>query len=89
MVRPVRDILGENTPPLQVGEPPRVNGSKAPGGSVQTQVGLLVNYDFHAYSYLQMMSGCLLGANMGLVPCSVVLPLKQISCAFIKDDEIN
>ena len=43
VVRPVRDILGENIPPLRVGEPPKVNGGKSPGGSVQTQVRLLVN----------------------------------------------
>lgn len=43
MVRPVRDILGENIPPLRIGEPPKSNGGRAPVGSIQTQVRLLVN----------------------------------------------
>ncbi|WJZ94630.1 hypothetical protein VitviT2T_013470 [Vitis vinifera] len=37
VVRPVRDILGENIPPLRIGEPPKSNGGRAPGGSIQTQ----------------------------------------------------
>ncbi|RVW87915.1 putative ADP-ribosylation factor GTPase-activating protein AGD14 [Vitis vinifera] len=37
VVRPVRDILGENIPPLRIGEPPKSNGGRAPVGSIQTQ----------------------------------------------------
>ncbi|KAI3992425.1 hypothetical protein MKX01_022516 [Papaver californicum] len=31
VVRPVRDILGEDAPPLRIGEPPKANGSKVAG----------------------------------------------------------
>ncbi|XP_077209987.1 NSP (nuclear shuttle protein)-interacting GTPase isoform X2 [Tasmannia lanceolata] len=37
VVRPVRDILGEDIPPLRVGEPPKVNGGKSLDGSAHTQ----------------------------------------------------
>ncbi|KAF9617270.1 hypothetical protein IFM89_035214 [Coptis chinensis] len=37
MVRPVRDILGEDVPPLRVGEPPKANGGKASDGLARTQ----------------------------------------------------
>ncbi|KAI3754264.1 hypothetical protein L1987_54044 [Smallanthus sonchifolius] len=37
IVRPVRDILGENVSPLRVIEPPKANGSRAADGSFQTQ----------------------------------------------------
>ncbi|XP_043698661.1 flocculation protein FLO11-like isoform X2 [Telopea speciosissima] len=37
MVRPVRDILGEDVPPLRVGEPPKENGKKVVDGSAHTQ----------------------------------------------------
>ncbi|CAK9152744.1 unnamed protein product [Ilex paraguariensis] len=37
MVRPVRDILGENVSPLRVIEPPKANGGRSTDGSVHTQ----------------------------------------------------
>lgn len=37
IVRPVRDILGDNVPPLRVGEPPKANGDKASDGFARTQ----------------------------------------------------
>nr|GMD62484.1 probable ADP-ribosylation factor GTPase-activating protein AGD14 isoform X1 [Ipomoea batatas] len=37
MVRPVRDILGENVAPLPVIEPPKENGGRSTNVSVQTQ----------------------------------------------------
>ncbi|OUZ99717.1 Arf GTPase activating protein [Macleaya cordata] len=37
MVRPVRDILGEDVPPLRIGEPPKANGGKVADGSAHTQ----------------------------------------------------
>ncbi|KAD4180290.1 hypothetical protein E3N88_28881 [Mikania micrantha] len=37
IVRPVRDILGENVSPLRVIEPPKDNGSRLADGSFQTQ----------------------------------------------------
>ncbi|XP_042490602.1 methyl-CpG-binding domain protein 6 [Macadamia integrifolia] len=37
MVRPVREILGEDVPPLRVGEPPKENGKKVVDGSAHTQ----------------------------------------------------
>lgn len=41
MVRPVREILGEDVPPLRVGEPPKIDSTKAVNGSLQTQVSFL------------------------------------------------
>ncbi|PIA65178.1 hypothetical protein AQUCO_00100576v1 [Aquilegia coerulea] len=37
MVRPVREILGDDVPPLRVGEPPKANGGKAAESSARTQ----------------------------------------------------
>nr|DAD26974.1 TPA_asm: hypothetical protein HUJ06_028442 [Nelumbo nucifera] len=37
MVRPVRDILGEAVPRLQIGEPPKANGSKIADGSLHAK----------------------------------------------------
>lgn len=37
MVRPVRDILGDNVPPLHVGEPPKMNGGKTPNIPLEKQ----------------------------------------------------
>ncbi|KAK9280796.1 hypothetical protein L1049_003685 [Liquidambar formosana] len=37
VVRPVRDILGEDVPPLRVGEHPKAYGGRASDGSAQTQ----------------------------------------------------
>ncbi|KAL6974365.1 hypothetical protein U1Q18_028547 [Sarracenia purpurea var. burkii] len=37
IVRPVRDILGENISPLRIIEPPKPNGGRATDGSVHTQ----------------------------------------------------
>ncbi|CAA6660843.1 unnamed protein product [Spirodela intermedia] len=46
MVRPVREILGEDVPPLRVGEPPKTDGTKAVNGSLQTQADLLSVFIF-------------------------------------------
>lgn len=43
VVRPVREILGENIVPLRIIEPPKGNGSRA-DGSAQTQVILLLGF---------------------------------------------
>uniref|UniRef100_A0A5B7AP74 Putative ADP-ribosylation factor GTPase-activating protein AGD14 isoform X1 n=1 Tax=Davidia involucrata TaxID=16924 RepID=A0A5B7AP74_DAVIN len=37
VVRPVRDILGENVSPLRIIEPPKANGGRATDGSMRTQ----------------------------------------------------
>ncbi|XP_077211757.1 uncharacterized protein LOC143846998 isoform X2 [Tasmannia lanceolata] len=37
LVRPVRDILGEDTPPLRISEPPKANGGRSPDGAAHTQ----------------------------------------------------
>lgn len=37
MVRPVRDILGGDVPPLRVGEPPKMNGGKVPNIPLEKQ----------------------------------------------------
>ncbi|KAK6941553.1 Arf GTPase activating protein [Dillenia turbinata] len=37
VVRPVRDILGENVIPLRISEPPKANGSRAADGSLHAQ----------------------------------------------------
>ncbi|KAJ4952523.1 hypothetical protein NE237_029355 [Protea cynaroides] len=37
MVRPVRDILGEDAPPLRIGEPPKESGKKVVDGSAHAQ----------------------------------------------------
>ncbi|XP_044471902.1 probable ADP-ribosylation factor GTPase-activating protein AGD14 isoform X2 [Mangifera indica] len=37
MVRPVREILGENVLPLRITEPPKANGGRAADGSTHTQ----------------------------------------------------
>lgn len=41
VVRPVRDILGENAVPLRISEPPKTNSRKVSDGSALTQVKLL------------------------------------------------
>jgi len=41
MVRPVREILGENVIPLRISEPPKANGGRAADGSAPTLVRLL------------------------------------------------
>lgn len=41
VVRPVRDILGENVVPLRIIEPPKTNSGRAADGSALTQVKLL------------------------------------------------
>lgn len=38
LVRPVREILGEDVPPLRVGDPPKANGGKAADVPPRTQV---------------------------------------------------
>lgn len=38
VVRPVREILGENVIPLKIVEPPRANGARTTDSSLQTQV---------------------------------------------------
>ncbi|KAK1307074.1 putative ADP-ribosylation factor GTPase-activating protein AGD14 [Acorus calamus] len=37
LVRPVRDILGDNIPPLRIGEPPKANGTRVADTSAQAQ----------------------------------------------------
>ncbi|CAN6456329.1 unnamed protein product [Victoria cruziana] len=37
VVRPVREILGEDVPPLRVGDPPKLNGPKAADSSAHAQ----------------------------------------------------
>ncbi|XP_058111457.1 probable ADP-ribosylation factor GTPase-activating protein AGD14 [Magnolia sinica] len=37
IVRPVRDILGDDTPPLRIGDPPKTNGSRPSDAHAQTQ----------------------------------------------------
>ncbi|KAJ7973886.1 Arf GTPase activating protein [Quillaja saponaria] len=37
VVRPIREILGENAIPLRISEPPKANSGRAPDGSTQTQ----------------------------------------------------
>ena len=44
LVRPVRDILGEDGPSLRIGEPPKANGGKVAEGFTQTQVEFLTEY---------------------------------------------
>lgn len=42
VVRPVRDILGDNVVPLRISEPPKPNSGRAADGSSLTQVNLLL-----------------------------------------------
>lgn len=42
VVRPVRDILGENVVPLRISEPPKTNSGRAVDGSALTQVKLSI-----------------------------------------------
>lgn len=42
VVRPVREILGENIVPLRISEPPKANGGRAVDSSVHTQVGVSI-----------------------------------------------
>ncbi|WVZ22891.1 hypothetical protein V8G54_001435 [Vigna mungo] len=41
IVRPVREILGENVVPLRISEPPKTNSGLAANGSTLTQVGII------------------------------------------------
>lgn len=43
VVRPVRDILGENVVPLRISEPPKANSGKDAYGFAPTQVKLLIS----------------------------------------------
>jgi hypothetical protein len=47
VVRPVRDILGENVVPLRISGPPKPNSGKAADASAPTQVKLLLLLMFH------------------------------------------
>ena len=42
IVRPVREILGENTVPLRIIEPPKANSARATDSSVHAQVMMLL-----------------------------------------------
>lgn len=44
IVRPVREILGDNVSPLRVIEPPKANGGRITDGFAPTQVRLLLFY---------------------------------------------
>jgi len=57
MVRPVREILGENVVPLRISEPPKTNSGQAANGSTLTQVKLLLMMIFH------MLQGFVLGVR--------------------------
>lgn len=48
VVRPVRDILGENVIPLRVIEPPKANGARSADGPARAQVRFLgcIDYNF-------------------------------------------
>jgi len=50
VVRPVRDILGENVIPLRISGPPKPNSGKAADASSLTQVKLLLLLIFHMVS---------------------------------------
>lgn len=42
VIRPVRDILGDDAPPLLVGEPHKSNGTKAGDNTPHTQVDISI-----------------------------------------------
>lgn len=46
IVRPVREILGDNVVPLRISEPPKTNSVRAANGSALTQVELF----FHSFA---------------------------------------
>lgn len=48
VVRPVREILGENTIPLRVIEPPKP-AARSADGSAHTQVGFLMKSVHHVF----------------------------------------
>ena len=47
IVRPVRDILGDNVAPLRIIEPPKANGGRVTDGSLRTQVRSLLSEGWH------------------------------------------
>lgn len=48
VVRPVREILGENVTPLRVIEPPKVNGTRSADGPLRTQVRIFeVHFEYN------------------------------------------
>lgn len=51
MVRPVREILGDNVLPLRISEPPKANGGRTADSTAHTQVGVL-STKLYTNSYL-------------------------------------
>lgn len=51
VVRPVREILGEDVPPLRVGDPPKLNGPKAADSSAHAQVTTFSLHMCFPYTY--------------------------------------
>ncbi|PKA57195.1 putative ADP-ribosylation factor GTPase-activating protein AGD14 [Apostasia shenzhenica] len=60
VVRPVRDILGGDVPPLQVGEPPRLSGPKAPNSPLDTQASTSSSMESNVVNPAELK-----GANSG------------------------
>ncbi|XP_058074747.1 probable ADP-ribosylation factor GTPase-activating protein AGD14 isoform X2 [Magnolia sinica] len=72
VVRPVRDILGEDVPPLQIGDSPKANGSMSADASARTQrtasSNNLVSTDRGSAEIKRVNSGSLIDFNLDPEP---------------------
>uniref|UniRef100_A0A1D1YEC7 Putative ADP-ribosylation factor GTPase-activating protein AGD14 n=1 Tax=Anthurium amnicola TaxID=1678845 RepID=A0A1D1YEC7_9ARAE len=78
MVRPVREILGEDAPPLRVGEPPRSNGTRVADGPAQAQrttsSNSLASTDSNPVELKRVNSGSLIDFNADPEPPVAAAP---------------
>lgn len=75
VVRPVREILGDNVLPLRISEPPKANGVRVADGSTNTQVGVL-SIKVHAFSYFNYLRS---------LKFFFLFPLQYIDCNMLED----
>ncbi|KAL5999641.1 hypothetical protein ACLOJK_037926 [Asimina triloba] len=87
-VRPVRDILGEDVPPLQVGELPKTNGSRPANASPQTQrtasSSTLGSTDGNSAEVKHAVTVSLIDLGADPEPPVVVLPATPVTLQAVK-----
>ncbi|XP_019052398.1 PREDICTED: probable ADP-ribosylation factor GTPase-activating protein AGD14 isoform X2 [Nelumbo nucifera] len=80
IVRPVREILGEDVPPLRVGETPKANGNRTADGSLHPQrtasSSSLASVDGNSVELKRANSGSLIDFNADLVPLDVAVAVS-------------
>ncbi|MQL89510.1 hypothetical protein Taro_022070 [Colocasia esculenta] len=78
MIRPVREIIGEDAPPLRVGEPPRANGTRVADAPAQalrtTSSSSLASTDSNPVELKRVNSGSLIDFDANPEPSVVAAP---------------